>query len=281
MNTFENSFTIFITALEYIENNLYDEFSQEDIAANCYCSLSSLQKTWKFCTYLTLKEYIAKRRITLAGRDILKSDMNVLDIAMKYGYNSHEVFTRAFTKVWGVPPSRFKKEWKGSCDLYPRLNTDYIEKEEVINMRNVKKFDVSEFYDYLKSQAGTYILCFDIRNLMPINDNIGRDAGDKVILEAFRRINEAADENMLCLRMGGDEFVMITESRDEKQVAEIAQSVLSQNDTPIIHNGAEIGVSMWCGAIMIDKKLRYSVLCSDFETVIGKARESGKFEFMQ
>ena len=281
MNTFENSFTIFITALEYIENNLCYEFSQEDIAANCYCSLSSLQKTWKFCTHLTLKEYIAKRRITLAGRDILKSDMNVLDIAMKYGYNSHEVFTRAFTKVWGVPPSRFKKEWKGSCDLYPRLNTDYIEKEEVINMRNVKKFDVSDFYDYLKSQAGTYILCFDIRNLMPINDNIGRDAGDKVILEAFRRINEAAQDNMLCLRMGGDEFVMITESTDEKLVAEIAQSVLSQNDTPVIHNGAEVGVSMWCGAIKIDRSLRYSVLCSDFEAVIGKARESGRFEFMQ
>ena len=53
------------------------------------CSLSSLQKTWKFCTHLTLKEYIAKRRITLAGRDILRGETSVLDIALKYGYNSH------------------------------------------------------------------------------------------------------------------------------------------------------------------------------------------------
>ena len=281
MNNFENSFTIFISALEYIEENLMGEFTQEDIAAHCYCSLSSLQKTWKFCTHLSLKEYIQKRRVTLAGRDILEGNMNVLDVAMKYGYNSHEVFTRAFTKVWGVTPSKFKKEWKGSCDLYPKLNTEYIEKEELMNMRNVKKYDVSEFYDYLKGQAGTYILCFDIKNLMPINQDIGRDAGDKVILEAFRRINEAAEENMLCLRMGGDEFVLITETDDSRKVTEIAQKVISQNDTPIIHGGREISVSLWCGAILIGKKLKYTVLCHNFEEVMKKARESGRFEFMQ
>ncbi|MBO6140365.1 MAG: diguanylate cyclase [Ruminococcus sp.] len=281
MNTIENSFTLFITALEFIENHLTDEFSQEDIAASCYCSLSSLQKTWKFCTHLTLKEYIAKRRLTLAGRDILKGEMNVLDIALKYGYNSHEVFTRAFTKVWGVPPTKFKKEWKGSCELYPRLNTDYIEKEDIFMTRNVKKYDVSQFYDYLKSQAGTYILCFDIKELMPINENIGRDAGDKVILESLRRINNAAEENMLTLRMGGDEFIMITETDDADKAAGIAQKVLSQNGRPIMHNGKEIGVSLWCGAIMIGKSLKYTVLCSDFEAVMKKARQSGKFEFDQ
>ena len=279
MNTIENSFTIFISALEFIENHLTKEFTQEEIAASCYCSLSSLQKTWKFCTHLTLKEYIAKRRITLAGRDILKGDMNVLDIALKYGYNSHEVFTRAFTKVWGMPPTIFKREWKGSCELYPRLNTDYIEKEDIFMTRNVKKYDVSQFYDYLKSQAGTYILCFDIKELMPINENIGRDAGDKVILESLRRINEAAEENMLTLRMGGDEFILITETDDAKKVSEIAQRVISQNDTPIAHNGRDIGVSLWCGAIMIGKSLKYTVLCSDFERVMKKARQSGKFEF--
>lgn len=284
MNTFENSFTVFITALGYIEDHLCEEFTQEDIAAHCYCSLSTLQKTWKYCTHLSLKEYIQKRKVTLAGRDIMNGKLSVLDIAMKYGYNSHEVFTRAFTKVWGVPPSRFKKEWKGSCGLYPKLNTEFIEfpenKEEWSNMRNVKKFDVSEFYDYLKSQAGTYILCFDIRDLLPINRDIGRDAGDKVILEAFRRINEAAEDNMLCLRMGGDEFVMITETDDSSKIAAIAEKVMSQNGNTIDHNGKGVEVTLWCGAIMIGKSLKYTVLCSDFESVMDKARKSGRLEFI-
>ncbi len=277
MRVYENSFILFVTALEYIENNLTEDFSQEDIAANCYCSLSSLQKTWKYCTHLSIKEYITKRRITLAGRDMLQNDCSVLDAAVKYGYNSHEVFTRAFTKVWGIPPSRFKKEWKGNPILYPKLNPEYLEGEVAMN---VKKFDVREFYDYLKSQAGTYVLCFDGINLMWVNNELGREAGDKFLIEAFRRINDAALDNMLCLRMGGDEFVMITESTDRELVSKIAKEVLSHNGETTPYNGGEVAVSLWCGALILDEKLKYSKLCKDFDEVMDKARSSGEFEFI-
>ncbi|MBQ6229829.1 MAG: diguanylate cyclase [Eubacterium sp.] len=277
MRVQENSFIIFITALDFIEEHLTEEFSQEDIAARCYCSLSSLQKTWKVCTHMSVKEYVTKRRLTMAGRDMQKG-MSVLDAALKYGYNSHEVFTRAFSKVWGISPLRFKKEWKGDCGLYPRLNPEYLEGED--NMRyNTKKFDVRDFYEYLRSQAGTYVLCFDVQNLMVVNEKYGREAGDKVILEAFRRINEAASENMLCLRMGGDEFVMITESPDKEEVKPIAEKVLAKNGESVPYSGGEVSVSLRAGAIMIGEHLKYSVLCEDFNEVLDKARNSGNIEF--
>ncbi len=277
MRVYENSFILFVTALDYIEAHLTEDFSQNDIASNCYCSLSSLQKTWKYCTHLSIKEYITKRRITLAGKDMLQNDISVLDAAMKYGYNSHEVFTRAFTNVWGISPSRFKKEWKGNAILYPRLNPEYLEGDVIMNN---KKFDVSEFYDYLRSQSGTYVLCFDVQNLMVINNELGNKAGDMVLIEAFRRINEAADENMLCLRMGGDEFVMITESFDKEYVMSIAEKVIIHNGEKTSYSGGEVAVSMRCGAIIIDKKLKYSKLCNDFNEVMEKARNSGKVEFI-
>ncbi|MBR1563012.1 MAG: diguanylate cyclase [Ruminococcus sp.] len=277
MRVYENSFILFVTALDYIEAHLTEDFSQNDIASNCYCSLSSLQKTWKYCTHLSIKEYITKRRITLAGKDMLQNDISVLDAAMKYGYNSHEVFTRAFTNVWGISPSRFKKEWKGNAILYPRLNPEYLEGDVIMNN---KKFDVSEFYDYLRSQSGTYVLCFDVQNLMVINNELGNKAGDMVLIEAFRRINEAADENMLCLRMGGDEFVMITESFDKEYVMSIAEKVIIHNGEKTSYSGGEVAVSMRCGAIIIDKKLKYSKLCNDFDEVMEKARNSGKVEFI-
>ena len=277
MRVYENSFLLFVSALDYIESRLTEELSQEDIAAASCCSLSSLQKTWKYCTHMSVGEYITKRRLTLAGRDLLCSDISVLDCAMKYGYNSHEVFTRAFAKVWGVTPSRFKKEWKGGCGLYPRLNPEFLEGAEIMN---VKKFDVSEFYDYLKTQTGTYVLCFDIINLMPVNNNLGREAGDKVILEAFRRINDAAEDNMLCLRMGGDEFVMITESDSREKAAELAEKVVSRNGEKTSYSGGEVEVSLRCGAIMLKRPLKYSVICSDFEEVMERARRSGKIEFI-
>lgn len=277
MRVYENSFLLFVAALEYIESRLTEDISQEDIASACCASLSSLQKTWKYCTRTSIGEYITKRRITLAGRDLLESDLSVLDCAMKYGYNSHAVFTRAFVKVWGVPPSRFKKEWKGGCVLYPKLNPEFIKGADIMN---VKKFDVTEFYDYLKSKSGSYVLCFDIQNLLPINENLGFEAGDKVILEAFKRINEGADDNMLCLRIGGDEFALITESTDRAKVTETAERILSHNGEKTAYSGGEVAVSLRCGAIVIGSPLKYSILCDDFMTVIEKARESGRIEFM-
>ena len=275
---YDHGFAVFVTALEYIEANLCGELSQEDIAAACCVSLSSLQKTWKYCTHYSLMDYISKRRLTLAGRDLLDSDITVLDAAMKYGYNSHEVFTRAFTKVWGVPPSKFKKSWKGNCGLYPALNPEYSERN---GFMRVKKYDIREFYDYLRSQAGTYVICFDIEHLMPINDNLGREAGDKVILEAFRRINEAAGEDMICLRLGGDEFAMITESSDEREVTALAEKVLSQNGNEVAYSGGKVAVNLHCGAVRIGEHLKYSVLCSDFNEVINRSRDTGKIEFKQ
>ena len=273
---FEHGFTVFVSALAFIEAHICEDISQEDIAAASYVSLSSLQKVWRYCTHFSLRDYISKRRITMAGRYLLSEEVSVLDAAMKYGYNSHEVFTRAFTKVWGISPSKFKKQWKGQCGLYPPLNPEYVERNDLMR---VKKYDISEFYDYLKSQAGTYVLCFDIEYLMRVNDELGREAGDKCILEAFRRINEAAD-GRVTLRMGGDEFAMITESSDPDEVTALAGKVLSQNGEKVPYTGGEVAVALRCGAIKIGEQLKYSVLCSDFSTVIERARISGKIEFI-
>jgi diguanylate cyclase (GGDEF)-like protein len=68
---------------------------------------------------------------------------------------------------------------------------------------------------------------------MWINDNLGREAGDKVILEAFKRINEAAGEDRVCLRIGGDEFVVFIEKCDEYKLMQrlaLFQKLVSEQD---------------------------------------------------
>lgn len=272
----QNNFCIFTTALDYIEHNLCSEFTQEDIAAVCYCSLSALQKLWRYATHTSLKEYISKRRLTNAGIDLLNTDMTVMDIAMKYQYNSHEVFTRAFTKQWGVAPSVFKKEWNKSCGLFPKLNRDYL--KGAYYMGN-KKFDVTELFDYLNERTGTYVLCFDIVGLMRINDEISREAGDKVILESLKRINAAAVEDMPVLRIGGDEFVMVTGLDDVEKVTKIAKAVMAKNGGETAYKGGTVPVSIRSGAVMIRKPLKYSMLCHDFDEVISFARNDGEVHF--
>lgn len=271
-----SGFGIFASALEFIEDNLCEDFTQEDIAKACCCSLSTLQKLWRYVTHTSLKEYITKRRLTRAGRDLLNSDMTVLDAAIKYGYNSHEVFTRAFTKTWGVSPSRFKKEWNGNCGLFPKLNPDYIEGADFMGN---KKFDVTELFDYLSERTGTYVLCFDIVGLHAVNCDIGREAGDKMILESLKRITDAAEEDMLVFRIGGDEFVMVTGLDNVNEVIRIGQKALIRNGEAVEYSKGEVPLSLRAGAIAIRKPLKYTGLFTDFDLAISKARNTGEIEF--
>ena len=117
----QNNFCIFTTALDYIEHNLCSEFTQEDIAAVCYCSLSALQKLWRYATHTSLKEYISKRRLTNAGIDLLNTDMTVIDIAMKYQYNPPRSLLQERSQSSGaLHPRCSRKEWNKSCGLFSK-----------------------------------------------------------------------------------------------------------------------------------------------------------------
>ncbi len=270
------NFWTFVSALEYIEQNLCSPITQEDIANACFCSLSSLQKLWRYCTHSSLKEYISKRRLTKCAEEIASSKPSITEIALKYQYNSPEVFTRAFTKLWGVPPSKFKSEWRFT-GIFPKIDPD-----KTFNGGNFmgKRVDISELYDELKSKAGTYVLCLDIVGLLPINENIGRTAGDKVILEAFKRIDKAAGDDMTAFRIGGDEFVLVTGYTDKEKVEELANLILSQNGNTISCDDNEIPVSLRVGAtVFTDEHFRYSDLYTKLMDTIRSSREKDTLYF--
>lgn len=88
------NFYIFVKALDFIEIHLCDDMTQDEIAAHCRCSVSTLQKIWKFCTHQGIMHYIKRRRLTLAARE-LQSGAPVLTTAVRYGYGSNAAFTRA------------------------------------------------------------------------------------------------------------------------------------------------------------------------------------------
>ncbi len=93
------------SALEYIENNLTEELKIEDIAAKAYVSPFYFQKIFGVLCGFTVGEYIRSRRLALAAEELTCTDERVIDIALKYGYDSHDSFTRAFTKFHGISPS--------------------------------------------------------------------------------------------------------------------------------------------------------------------------------
>lgn len=105
--SFESDFK---SAIEYIEENLTTNVDFNLLAKKAKCSSFHFQRLFSSLVGIPLSEYIRRRRITLAAMEIQNSDIRIIDIAMKYGYDSHSSFTRAFQVIQGVTPSKARVE---------------------------------------------------------------------------------------------------------------------------------------------------------------------------
>lgn len=270
---------VLTVSLAYIEDNIKNEILQEDIASACFCSLSHLQKLLRYVFHISVGDYITRRRMTLAARDLL-AGASVLDTAMNYQYNSPEVFSRAFAKVWNTTPSNFKHTRKFT-DIFPKLT---LNTEGDCNMSNLsrRKFDMTELYDYIRAKEGKYVLCFDVAGLLAVNIQKGRAAGDKVIAECLRRIDEQCDDSMLLCRIGGDEFALFTDFTEEKAVEDFAAKILAQNGKTVPNGTDNIPVWMRAGAMKLAQKTKYGELFTRLSEEVCRASEDiGKCGFVK
>ena len=256
-------------ALEYIEEHLGDELSQEEIARECCCSLSGLQKLFRYTFHISVGDYIGRRRMICSARELVETDRTVLDIALDYGYHSAEVFTRAFSRTWGEPPAVFRRN-RRFTGLFPKLEINYDGGITMTDSR--RKYDITELYDYLNSRRGTIILAFDIRGLIPIN-NISSKAGDKAIVESLRRIDEAAEEDMLLFRIGGDEFALATGLTDDAQADAVCKRVTDRNGEPFEYEGQQIPLSLFAARVRLgERSIRYNELFPEINDALDRAK---------
>ncbi|WP_252502120.1 AraC family transcriptional regulator [Sporosarcina sp. Marseille-Q4943] len=107
-------------AMRYIEDNLTNEIDYKAVARIAHCSEYHFKRMFSFLAGITLSEYIRRRRLSLAAFELTNSNIKIIDIAMKYGYNSPDSFTRAFQNVHGVTPSEAKNNGQ-QLKAYPRM----------------------------------------------------------------------------------------------------------------------------------------------------------------
>jgi AraC family transcriptional regulator len=116
MDTLENM----KQAIDYIESNLDREIEYARIAQVALCSQYHFLRMFGFLIGIPLSEYIRRRRLTLAAFDLQNGNEKIIDIALKYGYNSPDSFSRAFIAMHGIIPSKARE--KGiSLKAYPRI----------------------------------------------------------------------------------------------------------------------------------------------------------------
>lgn len=249
---------ILIDALEYIDNNLTESINTEELANHLYCSKSTIEKLFKYINNITIRDYIIRRRMSKAAIEMISHpEKTVLEVGLQYGYGSNEAFSRAFYSIWQVLPSEFRKN-PSNYELFPgyKLDRELMEDER---MKDRKKIDISELYDCIKERRGCYLILCDIKHLIPINE-ISHKAGDLAIITAMKRMENAAGNEDVVFRIGGDEFVILTNSEDEKYAKALCEDILSHNNECIEWDNQEIPLSMYVKAVCFDINggLRYS-----------------------
>lgn len=126
-------------ALGYIEEHLRDEIDFKEVAQMACCSEYHFKRMFSFLAGITLSEYIRRRRLTLAAFELNNSNIKIIDLAIQYGYNSPDSFTRAFQGLHGVTPSEARNNGQ-PLKAYPPMTFQLsIKGGNEMNYRIVEK----------------------------------------------------------------------------------------------------------------------------------------------
>ena len=104
-----NIIKLFNDTVNYIETVLDGEIDEKKISSLSGYSYPMFSRLFSMLTEITLSEYIRTRRLTEAAIDLRDTDEKIIDIAMKYGYESPDAFGAAFKKFHGFTPSEVKE----------------------------------------------------------------------------------------------------------------------------------------------------------------------------
>ena len=131
-------------AVGYIDRNLDGDISYEEISRITISPIALFQRFFVLATGgVTLSEYIRRRKLTRALIDLQNSDAKVIDIAIKYGYESSDAFYVAFKRLYGITPSQAKKngnELKHYDRIFFTLTITYVKGENDVVLLNIDKY---------------------------------------------------------------------------------------------------------------------------------------------
>ena len=172
-------------ALRYIEENLSGELTVDRIAEKVNISPFYFQKGFSMLCGYSVGEYIRMRRLSVAGSELVTSDNKVIDLALKYGYDSPDSFTKAFTRFHGSTPTDVRRKGallKSFAPLHIKIILDggntmeySVEEKPAFRVMGVSKIfsyetanaDIPQYWDEIHVQAavkpveGMYGICFD------------------------------------------------------------------------------------------------------------------------
>ena len=211
-------------AIDYIEEHLTEDIDYEKVAAESFSSSYHFQRVFSILCGYTLGEYIRLRRLSLAGAELASGKEKVIDIALKYGYDSPDSFAKAFQRFHGITPSQAridgamirsfsKLSIKISLEGGSMMNYRIEEKEEMVLTGYKRRFsgvpgerEEQEKDLYVNTRVFQYILqglSGNIEKNYDIITNIGDDGYDFYIA---KQITEYLRNNLNKTSVLGEEY---------------------------------------------------------------------------
>ena len=116
-----NSSKVFDDVVRCLEKIILDggEIDYNEISKIAMSPAALFQRIFVFVSGISISDYVRKRRLTLAGHDLRNNDISVIEAAIKYGFQSHSSFSRAFKEHHGFAPSEAKREAVHLNDYLP------------------------------------------------------------------------------------------------------------------------------------------------------------------
>lgn len=154
----DNTNLIFCS-LAVIEENIHEKLTVESLAASIHLSKFHYQRMFREAVGDSVMRYVTRRKLSLAAEDLAKTDASILDIALKYGYDSHEGFTRSFRSHMGVSPKEYRKYHLSinSPQTKKERNTMFYSKttDEIIQNLNNMIVQIKETAAYTRQNKET------------------------------------------------------------------------------------------------------------------------------
>lgn len=176
-------------AVDYIEEHLTEDISYERLGQIACCSSHHFQRMFGYMAELPLSEYVRRRRMSLAGAELSGGGAEkIVDLALKYGYDSPTAFNRAFQSVHGFPPSQAKAEGsvlryfppirfqitiKGAAQMDYRIETR--EAFRIVGISVLLEKELEKNFEKLPAVWGKASADGTIQKLVPLMD--GKPAG--------------------------------------------------------------------------------------------------------
>jgi len=265
----KNIIELIANSLTYIEDNLENSVTLREIAQQACMSVSLYSRLFRSIFGISVKDYVIKRKLTLAAKDLVFTSESITSIALKYGYSGYEQFSRLFKRIYRVSPKEYRK--RGIyLEAFPKLSLNIIVKGGSF----MCNFDESKFKDALSNFEYSLAIGTDIDYFGKVNEQYGRKAGDVVLVTIQERIKEVMRELDIpgeVFRTGADEFIVLT-NIGKDLAKQFAKKIIDKSKEDIKYNDLSINVTVSVGITAFSKGFDVE----NISDVIVQAKKAGR-----